>query len=77
MNIDMNTKIERFKAKADLFLNKNIKAFIKTLDGGYHSADILLVGEDTLFIYDFVKKLKFKIYWYDIILFEEYKEVEK
>jgi len=76
MNIDIKTKIERWKALAELFLENNIKCFIKILDGGYHSANILFIGENYLTIYDFIKKENFRIYWLDIILFEEYSEKE-
>ena len=74
MEIDIKTKIDRWRGKAELFLNEDIKCFIKTLDGGFHSADILFVGQNVLDIYDFIKKENFRIYWLDIILFEEYKE---
>ena len=77
MNIDIKTKIDRWREKAELFLDENIKCFIKTLDGGYHSADILFVGQNVLDIYDFIKKENFRIYWLDIILFEEYEESSK
>ena len=73
MEIDIHTKIEHWKLKAELFLDENIKCFIKTIDGAYHSADILLVGERAIEFYDFVKKEKFRVYWIDIILFEEFK----
>jgi len=76
MNIDIETKIEHWRLKAELFLKNDTKCFIKTIDGGYHSADILLVCADTLLIYDIIKKEKFRVYWIDIILFEEYKEKE-
>ena len=73
MNIDIETKIERWRIKAELFLEDNIKCFIKTIDGGYHSAEILFVGLNYIIVYDFIKKEKFRIYWLDIFLFEEYK----
>lgn len=74
MDINTKTKIDRWKDKADLFLKKDVRCFIKTIDGGFYSADILSVGEDTILINDFIKLNKFKIYWLDIILFEEYKK---
>ena len=77
MEIDIETKIEHWRLKAELFLKNNTQCFIKTLDHSYHSADILLVGEDTILIYDFIKKEKFKVYWIDITLFSEYKEVRE
>ena len=77
MEIDIETKIERWRAKAELFLENNTKCFIKTIDGSFHSADILFVGLNSLEIYDFVKKEKFRIYWLDVLLFEEWKEKGK
>ena len=77
MEIDIETKIERWRIKAELFLKNNTQCFLKTINGDYHSADILLVGEDTLLIYDFIKKEKFKVYWIDVTLFSEYKEVRE
>jgi hypothetical protein len=73
-SMEIEMKIEHWRKKAELFLEKNIQCFIKTLDGTYHSADILLVGQDAIYIYDFIKKKKFRIYWLDIFLFEEYQE---
>jgi hypothetical protein len=72
--MDIEMKIEHWRKKAELFLKKNIRCFIKTLEGSFHSADILLVGQDSIYIYDFIKKEKFRIYWLDIFLFEEYQE---
>ena len=77
MDIDIETKIERWRIKAELFLKNNIKCFLKTINGDYHSADILLVDENTILIYDFIKQEKFKVYWADVILFDEYKEKEE
>jgi len=77
MNIDINTKIEHWILKADLFLKEDKRCFLKTINGAYHSADILLVGERDLLIYDFIKREKFCILWIDVILFEEFREVEK
>ena len=74
MEIDINTKIERWKSKAELFLENDIRCFIKTIDGSYHSADILFVGENWVSIYDFVKKSNFRVFWLDVLLFEEWEE---
>ena len=74
MEIDIKTKIEHWRLKAELFLKNNTRCFMKTLDHSYHSADILLVGEDTILIYDFIKEKNFKIWWVDVTLFSEYKE---
>ena len=73
MGIDLDTKIERWKEKAEYFLQNNIKCFLKTIDGGFYSADILIVGDRFILIEDFIKNRKVKIYWWDVLLFEEYK----
>ncbi len=70
-------KIERTKAKAELFLKKDIKVFIVDTLDNYYWCDILSVGEDYLFVQHFTGKKKFekeRILWLDIIKFEEYKE---
>ena len=77
MEMNIESKIERWRIKAELFLKNDTSCFLKTLDGSYHSADILLVGEDTLLIYDFIKNQKFKIYWIDVTFFEEYEVRDK
>ena len=74
MDIDITTKINRWRSKAEVFLENKIKCFIKTIDGSYHSANVLFIGENWLVIYDFIKKEKFRVYWLDMLLFEEYKE---
>ena len=76
MNIDIETKtkIDRWRSKAEVFLENRIKCFIKTIDGSYHSADVIFVGQDWLVVNDFIKKEKFRVWWLDILLFEEYKE---
>ena len=74
MEIDIKTKIDRWRNKAEVFLENKIKCFMKTIDGSFHSADVLLVGDNWLVIYDFVKKEKFRVWWLDVLLFEEYKE---
>jgi len=74
MDIDIETKIERWKDKAEYFLQNDIRCFLKTLDGGYYSADILLCGDKFILIEDFIKNRKVKIYWFDVFLFDEYKE---
>ena len=73
--MDINLKIERWRAKAELFLENDIKIFIKTLDGSFHSGDILLVGENSLTFYDIFQKEKFRVYWLDMELFKEYEEM--
>lgn len=77
MKIDIETKIEHWKRKAEVFLENNIKGFIKTLDGTFHSCNILFVGDIYLTIFDFVKQENFRLYWMDVIFFDEYKEVRE
>ena len=74
MEIDIKTKIERWRSKAEVFLENDIKCFIKTIDGSFHSGDVLLVGQNWIAVNDFIKKEKFRVYWLDMLLFEEYKE---
>jgi len=77
MPMSIQEKIARWKDKAEVFLENNIKCFIKTLDSGFYSGDILFVGENSLTIYDTVRKQNFRLYWLDMVLFEEFKEKEK
>ena len=70
-------KIERFKAKAEIFLKNNTKAFIVNINNDYYFCDILIVGEDYLYVQHFAGKKKYekeRILWYDIIKFDEYEE---
>ena len=76
MNIDIKIKIERWKDKAEYFLQNDIRCFIKTLDGGFYSADILTVGDSFILVEDFIKNRKVKIYWFDVLFFDEYKNEE-
>jgi len=66
--------IERIQEKAKIFLDNDIPAFIKDIKDNYFFCDILFVGEIYLMIYDFKRKEKFKLYWQDILVFDEYKE---
>jgi len=74
MDMKIKIKIERWKDKAELFLEDKIKCFIKTIDDSFYSGDIVFVGENSLTVYDIYKKEKFRIYWLDMALFEEYKK---
>lgn len=73
-------KIERLKGKAEIFLKNNTKAFIVDTIDNYYFCDIILVGEDYLYVQHFTGKKKGekeRIVWFDIIKFEEYQEKEK
>ena len=76
---NIKEKVERIKAKAELFLKNDTKVFIVDTLDNYYWCDILLIGEDYLFVQHFTGKKKFekeRILWLDIIKFEEYKENE-
>ncbi len=74
---NIKEKVERMKAKAELFLRNDTRVFIiDTLDN-YYFCDILSVGEDNLYVQHFIGKKKYekeRILWFDIIKFEEYRE---
>jgi len=74
-------KIERWKLLAELFLNKNIKAYIKEINGDLHFCDILFVGEDSVRIYNYGPAqragTKDTLYWINIEDFDEDKNEVK
>ncbi len=74
---ELRDKIERFKIKAENFLNNNIKAFIIDANNTYYFCDIIFVGEEGVHIRNFKgprKHEKERIFWEDVNKFEEYKE---
>jgi hypothetical protein len=77
MPMSIAEKIARWKDKSEVFLENDIKCFIKTLDGGFYSGQIMFIGENSLTIYDIVRKQNIRLYWLDMTLFEEFKEKEK
>ena len=71
--------VKRFKGKAEVFLKNNTRAFIIDTSNNYYFCDILVVGEDYLYVKHFTGKKKLekeRILWYDIIKFDEYDEKE-
>jgi len=74
-------QIERWKATAEIFLHKDIKAFIKDINDNIYFAKILLVGEDSLRIQCFGPKQragqKYTLYWPLITDFSLYQEEVK
>jgi hypothetical protein len=77
MENDIRTKIERFKIKAEDFLNNNIKAFIVDINDTWYSCDIILVGEISLVVRNFEGNLIGKdqqLFWSDIVRFEEWRK---
>ena len=80
MENEIRDKVERLRIKAELFLNSNIKAFIKDTNNTYYFCDILTIGEAFVYVQNFKGQrqgVKERIFWSDIIIFEEYKEMEK
>jgi hypothetical protein len=76
MDNDIRNNIERFKIKAEGFLKDNIKAFIVDINNSYHFCNITQVNSNDLYILNFAgKKIneEEKLFWADIIKFEEYK----
>jgi len=73
-------KVERLKAKADVFLKNDIRAFIKDFDDNFYFCDVLLVGELKLLISNFAGKRKGEktdLYWQDIKSIDEYSEEDQ
>jgi len=78
MENDIRQKIERWKIKAEAFLKNDTKAFIIDVTDQYYFCEIIFVGEDCIHVQGFKGKLngeKSRIYWSDVVKFEEYKEV--
>ena len=76
MENEIRTKIERFKIKAEDFLNNNIKAFIIDINNTWYSCDIILVGETSLLIRNFKGDnigIDKKLFWADVLKLEEHK----
>lgn len=77
MDQGLMEKVERMKAKAELFIKEDICAFIIDTDNNYYFCDILLVGENYITFRDFVGKRKGEkttLLWLDVRDIEEYKE---
>ena len=71
-------KVERHKAKAELFLIKKKKAFIVDIKDTYYFCYIDRMDEEYIYVDNFKGKRKGineKINWFDIIKFDDYKEV--
>jgi len=77
MDKGLKEKMERMKAKAELFLKKDIHAFIVDINNNYYFCDILLVGEDYLTFKCFSGKRngeKIRLWWLDVVDIEEYQK---
>ena len=80
MDEGLKDKVDRMKAKAELFIKEDIRAFIVDTDDTYYFCDILLVGENHITIQDFTGKRKGeknRLLWLDIKDIEEYKEEDE
>lgn len=80
MEQGIKDKVERTKVKAKIFLEKNIKTFIVDIDNNYYFCDLKSIEEDFLIVIGFAGRRKFetdKIFFIDIIRFEEYEELEE
>ena len=80
MENEIRNKIERWKVKAEDFLKNNIKAFIVDVNDTYYFCEIIFVGDVSVHVYNFKGKRageKDRIYWADVLKFEEYKEKEE
>lgn len=75
--MELRTKVERWKATAEIFLKKDIKVFIKDVDDNIYFADILFVGEDAITFQCFSPKHRAgqnkTLYWPLVLEFEEYR----
>ena len=79
MEQGIREKAERFKVKAEIFLNKKIQAFIVDVENNFYFCDIKSVGENFVSVFCFAGKRKGKsdkLYFIEILRFEEYEELE-
>jgi len=80
MENDIRERLERFKIKAEEFLKDNIQAFIVDVNDTYYFCDIIFVGDTTVLIQNFkgprINEQE-KLFWADVLKFEEYKEKER
>ena len=79
MEDGIRDKIDRFRIKAEEFLEENIKVFIRDTKDNYYFCDILFVGQNYLLVQDFKgsrKAEKSRIWWADVIQLEPYKKKE-
>ena len=80
METEIRERLERFKIKAEEFLKNNTPAFIVDVNDTYYFCDIILVGETTVLVKSFKGhriNQQEKIYWADVVRFEEYKDKEE
>lgn len=73
---NIKNKVEILKEKAKIFLNNNYKAFILDIYNNYHFCIIRKINGDDMIIFDFKDNEERKIFFIDIIKFDEYKGKE-
>ena len=79
MENDLRETLERFKIKAEEFLKSDTKAFIVDTNDTYYFCDIIFVGDSTVLIQNFKgprSNQQEKLFWADVVKFEEYKDKE-
>ena len=78
MDTDKIKKIEQWRNLAEVYLQKDIRVFIKDFRVTWYFADILIVGENILTIQCFAPEdkngKKFYLMWEEITFFDRYKE---
>ena len=70
-------KVERYREKAQIFLDEDIRAFIITENGDWNYCDIVLVTDKYVYVEHFAGNrngTKDRIFFIDILKFDEYKE---
>lgn len=75
MEEDLREKIERFKIKAERFLDQDV--FITDINNAFYFCVITFIGEDFIDVDCFagtLEGIKSTIYFEDIVKFEKYKE---
>lgn len=73
-------RIERYKIKAEVFLENNIKAFIVDVEDTYYFCNIIFVGDKKIYIQHFKGKKKDekeRLFYVDIVKLVEYKDKEE
>ena len=75
---NIKDKVERIKAKAQIFLDEKIKAFVEDSLGNYYFCNIIKVEDNYIFVKGFAGKRKHetdRIFFIDIYRLEEYQEI--
>lgn len=70
-------KVERYRLKAEIFLDENIPAFIITINGDWNFCSIQKVNKHSIEVSHFAGKREGqtqRIIFIDIIQFDEYQE---